>query len=320
MSKKGTALQKDVPWRASSTKPIPRIHQSPVLRVSQTSHSNYALSIMKAISSPLLSSPIHPNPIGSGLAAGAIVEAAGPDCIIPGQIPPVKLLDVKVWPINVDLKFVEPIQKELKSLGKSGKCGSYELPTLRSSTSQAFYNYVLFGCPDEREFDYDEGGEKGPTSAAAQQARDPPSTDGGWPSKRTGCEKMGKNQSTETAPISSGEARKHSSTVSEEIDAATATIFLKGNTLTCDAEVPEANGADPPDLKQEDKSVCLERKILLLVLMDEKPCERKIAKLCRVPIRLSKEEIMRDMSEIFRFKRRGRLKTSQKFDSLAPGA
>lgn len=38
----------------------------------------------------------HPDPIGSGLATGAIVEAAGPDCIIPGQIPPVKLLGVKV--------------------------------------------------------------------------------------------------------------------------------------------------------------------------------------------------------------------------------
>ncbi|KAK4755270.1 hypothetical protein SAY87_009027 [Trapa incisa] len=107
MSKKGVALQKDVPWRASSTKPIPRIHQSPVLRISQTPHSNYALSIMK-----------HPDPIGSGLAAGAIVEAAGPDCIIPGQIPPVKLLGVKVWPLNIDLKFVEPIHKELKLLGK----------------------------------------------------------------------------------------------------------------------------------------------------------------------------------------------------------
>ncbi|XP_031396692.1 uncharacterized protein LOC116207748 isoform X2 [Punica granatum] len=107
MSKKGAALPKDVPWRAASTKPIPKIHHGPVLRISQTPYSNYALSVMK-----------HPDPIGSGLATGAIVEAAGPDCIVPGQIPPVKLLGVKVWPINVDLKFIEPIEKELKLLGK----------------------------------------------------------------------------------------------------------------------------------------------------------------------------------------------------------
>lgn len=38
----------------------------------------------------------HPNPIGSGLAMEAIVEAAGPECIVPGQITPIKLLGVKV--------------------------------------------------------------------------------------------------------------------------------------------------------------------------------------------------------------------------------
>ncbi|KAL7170258.1 hypothetical protein ACSBR2_035182 [Camellia fascicularis] len=102
-------LQKDVPWRASPSggKPIPKIHHSPVLRLTQTPHSNYALSIMK-----------HPNPIGSGLGNEAIVEAAGPDCIVPGQITPVKLLGLKVWPINVDLKFMEPVGRELKSIGK----------------------------------------------------------------------------------------------------------------------------------------------------------------------------------------------------------
>ncbi|KAA8518700.1 hypothetical protein F0562_016526 [Nyssa sinensis] len=109
MSKRGgAALQKDAPWRASpSGKPIPKIHHSPVLRLSQNPYSNYALSVMK-----------HPNPIGSGLGMEAIVEAAGPDCIVPGQTPPIKLLGLKVWPINVDLKFMEPVGRELKSIGK----------------------------------------------------------------------------------------------------------------------------------------------------------------------------------------------------------
>lgn len=49
MSRKGgAALQQDVPWRAASTvKPIPKIHHSPVLRLPQNPFSSYALSIMK---------------------------------------------------------------------------------------------------------------------------------------------------------------------------------------------------------------------------------------------------------------------------------
>ena len=53
MSKKGGAatLQKDAPWRASpSLKPIPKIHHFPLLRLPQTPHSNYALSVMKVFS------------------------------------------------------------------------------------------------------------------------------------------------------------------------------------------------------------------------------------------------------------------------------
>ncbi|CAI9097942.1 OLC1v1034470C1 [Oldenlandia corymbosa var. corymbosa] len=112
MSKKGTAaaLQQDVPWRASSygaARPIPKIHHSPVLRVSQSPYSDYALSVMK-----------HENPIGNGLGREAIVEAAGPDCIVPGQAVPIKLLGLKVWPIDIDLKFMEPVGRELKSIGK----------------------------------------------------------------------------------------------------------------------------------------------------------------------------------------------------------
>ncbi|XP_009804413.1 uncharacterized protein LOC107814332 [Nicotiana tabacum] len=103
------ALQKDVPWRAagSGARPIPKIHHSPILCLPQNPYSDYALSIMK-----------HPDPIGSGLGTEAIVEAAGPDCIVPGQNPPIKLLGFKVWPIEVDLKFIEPVGRELKSVGK----------------------------------------------------------------------------------------------------------------------------------------------------------------------------------------------------------
>ncbi|CAK9323150.1 unnamed protein product [Citrullus colocynthis] len=110
MSKKGlgggAALSKDAPWRASG-KPIPKIHHAPLLRISQSPFSNYALSVMK-----------HPDPIGSGLAMDAILEAAGPDCIVPGQSAPVKLLGLKVWPIDIDLKVLEPVGRELKLLGK----------------------------------------------------------------------------------------------------------------------------------------------------------------------------------------------------------
>ncbi|KAK6942742.1 hypothetical protein RJ641_028128 [Dillenia turbinata] len=110
MSRKGSGavLQKDVPWRASPAgKPIPRIHQSPVLRLPQTPFSNFAVSLMK-----------HPDPIGDGLATAAIVEAAGPECVVPGQATPIKLLGLKVWPIDVNLKFMEPVGRELKSIGK----------------------------------------------------------------------------------------------------------------------------------------------------------------------------------------------------------
>ncbi|XP_027931175.1 uncharacterized protein LOC114187192 isoform X2 [Vigna unguiculata] len=113
MSKKGgsgASFQKDVPWRASSStaKPLPKIHLSPLLRVSQTPVTDYAVSVMR-----------HPDPIGSGLGDEAIVEAAGPDCLVPGQKMPLQLLGLQVWPIHVDLKFLEPVGRELKMLGKS---------------------------------------------------------------------------------------------------------------------------------------------------------------------------------------------------------
>ncbi|XP_010243214.1 PREDICTED: uncharacterized protein LOC104587348 isoform X2 [Nelumbo nucifera] len=80
------ALQKDVPWRASpSGKPVPKIHHSPILRVPQNPTSNYALAVMK-----------HPDPIGAGFAMEATLEAAGPDCLVPGQITPIRLLGLKI--------------------------------------------------------------------------------------------------------------------------------------------------------------------------------------------------------------------------------
>ncbi|GKV46304.1 hypothetical protein SLE2022_101530 [Rubroshorea leprosula] len=114
MAKKGGAsLQKDAPWRVSDGKTVPKIHLSPVLRIPQNPQTNYGLSLMK-----------HPDPIRSGLAMPAIVEAAGPDCIVPGQMTPIRLLGVKVWPIEVNLKIFEPAGRELKRLGKfmEGAC------------------------------------------------------------------------------------------------------------------------------------------------------------------------------------------------------
>ncbi|KAI7725029.1 hypothetical protein M8C21_029800 [Ambrosia artemisiifolia] len=105
----GASLQKDAPWRAASTslKPLPKIHRSPVLSLPQNPFTDYALSLIK-----------HPDPIGYGLGTEAIVEAAGPECVVPGQVTPVKLLGLKVWPIDIDLKFLEPVGKELKNIGK----------------------------------------------------------------------------------------------------------------------------------------------------------------------------------------------------------
>ncbi|KAJ4970831.1 hypothetical protein NE237_003930 [Protea cynaroides] len=102
------ALQKDVPWRAlPSGNPLPKIHHSPVLRLSQNPDSNYALAIMK-----------HPDPIGAGFAMEARLEAAGPDCLVPGQITPLRLLGLQVWPINMNMKFMEPVERELRTVGK----------------------------------------------------------------------------------------------------------------------------------------------------------------------------------------------------------
>ncbi|KAJ6810438.1 uncharacterized protein M6B38_156915 [Iris pallida] len=110
-SSKKVMLAEDVPWRAlpKGKKPVPRIHQSPVLRLPQDNPASaYALAVMK-----------RPDPIGEGFALEAKIESAGPDCIVPGQVAPIKLLGLKIWPITgFDLKFMEPVGRELQSIGK----------------------------------------------------------------------------------------------------------------------------------------------------------------------------------------------------------
>lgn len=51
MAKKGGAsLAEDAPWRVSSVRPVPRISRSPVLSISQTPETDYAISVMKVFS------------------------------------------------------------------------------------------------------------------------------------------------------------------------------------------------------------------------------------------------------------------------------
>ncbi|THU45463.1 hypothetical protein C4D60_Mb02t18200 [Musa balbisiana] len=106
---KSALLSEDVPWRASpdGEKPVPRIHRNPLLRVESNPYTRYALAVMK-----------HPDPIGEGFAVEARVEAAGPECIVPGLAKPVRLLGLKVWPFEFSFKFLEPIGRELRALGK----------------------------------------------------------------------------------------------------------------------------------------------------------------------------------------------------------
>ncbi|KAF3438811.1 hypothetical protein FNV43_RR21576 [Rhamnella rubrinervis] len=49
-----------------------------------------------------------------GVSMDAIVELVGPDCIVSGQITPVGLFGLKIWPLDVNLKFLELVRRELK--------------------------------------------------------------------------------------------------------------------------------------------------------------------------------------------------------------
>jgi hypothetical protein len=60
----------------------------------------------------------HPGPIGEGLAMEAVAEAAGPECIVPGQQAPLRLMGLKVWPLDIEMKFLEPFGRELHSMKK----------------------------------------------------------------------------------------------------------------------------------------------------------------------------------------------------------
>ncbi|RCV27613.1 hypothetical protein SEVIR_5G342400v4 [Setaria viridis] len=112
-SKRPLLAGDDAPWRATAAggqgiRPVPRIHHAPVLRVAaQDDSAAYALAVMK-----------HPDPIGEGLAMEAFAEAAGPECIVPGQQAPLRLMGLKVWPLDIDLKFLEPFGRELHSMKK----------------------------------------------------------------------------------------------------------------------------------------------------------------------------------------------------------
>ncbi|CAO1946185.1 unnamed protein product [Urochloa humidicola] len=115
-SKRPLLAGDDAPWRATAAtasgghgiRPVPRIHHAPVLRVStQDDSAAYALAVMK-----------HPDPIGEGMAMEAFAEAAGPECIVPGQQAPLRLMGLKVWPLDIDLKFLEPFGRELHSMKK----------------------------------------------------------------------------------------------------------------------------------------------------------------------------------------------------------
>ncbi|KAL6614397.1 hypothetical protein ACP70R_036667 [Stipagrostis hirtigluma subsp. patula] len=113
-SKRPLLAGDDAPWRAAATggapglRPVPRIHHAPVLRVAtQDDSAAYALAVMK-----------HPDPIGEGLAMEAVAEAAGPECIVPGQQAPLRLMGLKVWPLDIEMKFLEPFGRELHSMKK----------------------------------------------------------------------------------------------------------------------------------------------------------------------------------------------------------
>eukprot|EP00249_Psilotum_nudum_P004602 c18104_g1_i1 orf=487-882(-) len=104
-------LTADALWRApSGEKRIPRISQGPISAVRQGPNFYYATRVMK-----------HPDPIGVGLATEAFVEAAGPECIVPGHHRPIRVLGMQVWPLDIpkfNYKVLEPLGRELKTLSK----------------------------------------------------------------------------------------------------------------------------------------------------------------------------------------------------------
>ncbi|KAJ7521179.1 hypothetical protein O6H91_19G041700 [Diphasiastrum complanatum] len=115
-SKRGASgrgkFAEEAPWRAfSGEKAVPRISQGfSGITLSNGPHLQYAATIIK-----------HPDPIGMGLAAEAFIEAAGPDCIIPGLVRPFSLLGVQVWPLSIptiNLKALEPIGRELRTISQ----------------------------------------------------------------------------------------------------------------------------------------------------------------------------------------------------------
>ncbi|KMZ72881.1 hypothetical protein ZOSMA_159G00450 [Zostera marina] len=127
-AKRKAVLAEDMPWRALPTgqKPYPKIHLNPVLRVSRNPTADYAILVMTK-----------KDPIGDGFAMDARLEDAGADFLVPGQVAPVRILGMKIWPIEINLKFLEPVGRQLNMIGKFLDSA---ITLMNASSSQGRYN------------------------------------------------------------------------------------------------------------------------------------------------------------------------------------
>ncbi|KAF3436766.1 hypothetical protein FNV43_RR19519 [Rhamnella rubrinervis] len=73
------------------------------------------------------------------LTMDAIVELAGPDCIVSGQITPVGLFGLKIWPLDVNLKFLELVRRELKLVREWHRHFNFVISGGKGS-------WYIFGC------------------------------------------------------------------------------------------------------------------------------------------------------------------------------
>eukprot|EP00246_Nothoceros_aenigmaticus_P015521 TRINITY_DN6503_c0_g1_i1.p2 TRINITY_DN6503_c0_g1~~TRINITY_DN6503_c0_g1_i1.p2 ORF type:complete len:139 (+),score=18.03 TRINITY_DN6503_c0_g1_i1:186-602(+) len=111
-NEKASKYAKDAPWRKNTgDKAVPIISQGVMITVREGPNFHYAMSIIK-----------HPDPIGMGLATEAFIEAAGPDCLVPGQPRPLRIGALQIWPLpfrpSLNFKALEPIGRELRTIGR----------------------------------------------------------------------------------------------------------------------------------------------------------------------------------------------------------